>query len=309
MQRTKRTKAHATAILIADTHLSDATPVCRTDDYLAAQISKLQFIAELQAQNGGCPVLHAGDVFHHWKASPLLSKLAYNYLPGMITVPGNHDLPEHSLSLYEKSALALLEESRQDIQVLHGKTTAHGLDIQGCPFGTLEQITATKQASIHPRILLLHELVWEGKRPTWANGSGYTAAELLKEFSSSFDLIVTGDNHQGFVQEQDHTILVNPGSMCRTTADQIDYRPRCYLYYAETNSAVPVYLPMDAAAVSREHVEKAHERDTRIDAYIERMRSDWELGLSFQKNLEVFFEKNRTPTKVREIIWQSMEIN
>jgi hypothetical protein len=33
------------------------------------------------------------------------------------------------------------------------------------------------------------------------------------------------------------------------------------------------------------------------------MSKDWEIGLSFKKNLEVFFNENNTPKKVREIIY------
>ena len=59
------------AILTADWHLRDDVPVCRTDDYWAAQWTKIEFIVDL-ANEYDCPIYNAGDIFHKWKASPYL---------------------------------------------------------------------------------------------------------------------------------------------------------------------------------------------------------------------------------------------
>jgi len=54
-------------------------------------------------------------------------------------------------------------------------------------------------------------------------------------------------------------------------------------------------------------IEEKVQKDERIQAYIERMNKDFEMGLSFRRNLEIFFEENNVPRKVREIIWNAME--
>lgn len=326
----------ADAILTADFHLTETTPISRTDDYIAAQKNKLRWLRKLSKQNNNCPILCSGDIFHHWRASPWLCAFAFDNLPSpMITIPGNHDLPEHSIEQYEKSALSLLasaESSRLQITVLEpGILYTGGLFIVGRPFGELEGFDPNIEPYSMPgptnsigtqrydpgmynslwhkarrRILLLHELVWPGSPPTWAAGS-YTDEQLLERFKNQFDLILTGDNHSYFDCRMGDALLVNPGSMMRIHADQADYKPRCYLYYAEENIAEPVDFPIEENVHSRAHLDRKKEREDRITAYIDKMSGDWDLTLSFEKNLQAFFKENNTPKKVREIIWEHYE--
>ena len=79
------------------------------------------------------------------------------------------------------------------------------------------------------------------------------------------------------------------------------------MYYAESNTVEPVYLPIEDGVLDRTHRDKVQERDERLSAYIERMGMNWEVGLSFRQNLEAFFQENNTPKKVVELIWSHME--
>lgn len=288
MKRTRTRTVHkgpVSAILIADIHLSDTVPAARTDDYFEAQVRKLRFILNLQKEHGGVPVLCSGDVFHHWKSSPWLLGVAFSYLPeGMITIPGNHDLPEHSMEQYKRSSLHLLELVTPDLVVL-------------------KQNPAEFQIG-HRRVCILHELIWPETHRHLQNVAGGRTAQEVLEDHADVDLVLTGDNHLPFVETNGKQLLVNPGSIMRRTADQIDHRPKCYLYYAESNTAKPVYLPIEAGVINRDHIEKVKERDDRITAYIDRMRMTWEVGLSFRQNLEAFFEENKTSRKVVELIWE-----
>jgi len=315
--KTRQTKK-ADAILTADIHLSDATPVSRTDDYQEAQRKKLAFLCELQVKHD-CPVLDAGDIFNHWKASPWLLSQAYQWLPKpMITIPGNHDLPEHSMRQYEKSGLAFLENIEGRLDVLHtnGKegasllrSSGHPLQVFGLPYGcyTREQIPSTESWPKSSRnILIIHEMVWPGTKPPWPGAEGYPAKQILKD-NPEFDLILCGHNHMAFTEEYKGRLLVNPGSMMRISADKADYKPRCYLYYADTNTVDPVYYPIEPNVHDTSHLDQVKDRDKRLSAYIERMNMEWEAGLSFQGNLEAFFQKNKTPAKVKELIYSTME--
>ena len=310
MKRTRKARV-VDAILISDLHLTDKTPVSRMDDYIEAQKRKLEFLKKLSKENNNCPILCAGDVFDHWKASPWLCSLAYKYLPEpFICIPGQHDLPGHSLGEFSKSGLGLLYAvgKARVFQNTSVFQTNNGLYVFGVPFGRLEDFNPGEIRLPSPgrTILMLHNLVWPDKRPSWSKYT-YTADELLDRFKDNFDVILTGDNHQSFVRQKDGSILVNPGSMMRITADQVDHQPKCYLYYTETNTVKPINLPIQEGVISTEHIEQKREKDERIAAYIERMNQDWEISLSFRRNLEVFFEENNVPKKVREIIWKAME--
>lgn len=289
MKRTKRNRA-ADAILMADPHLTESTPVSRTDDYMAAQENKLEFIRTLSRKNGGCPVLCSGDVFDHWKASPWLCAWAFEHIPPrFVTIPGNHDLPLHSMEMYHKSALSLID------LVLDSHMT-----VMDNP--AVYQAQGTGRA-----IVLLHELIFPtGDQSLSRVAQGRTAQEVLEEYGE-YDLILTGDNHQTFVEEREGTLLVNPGSMMRITADQVDHKPCVYLYYADKNEVVPVELPIKRSVHSREHIDRREERDERIAAYIERLNQDWDNGLNFRQNLEAFCQENNVPRKVREVVWEHLE--
>lgn len=300
----------ADAVLVSDLHITESVPISRTDDYITAQIHKLKFLQSLSNENNNCPVVCAGDVFDHWKASPWLCTMAFHYLPKpFITIAGQHDLPMHSVEQFTKSGLFLLKSVRNDIIVLEKETwESDNVIITGIPFGQIDKSDISDMEKTKKRrILVLHGLVWKSNRPSWSKGS-YTDLELLDKFGNDFDLILTGDNHAGFVTKHNNSILVNPGSTMRITVDQMDYKPRCYLYYAENNEVRLIYLPAEDGVHSREHIRKKKERDERIAAYIEQISGEWETGtLSFTKNLEQFFAKNKIPKKVREIIWQHME--
>ena len=90
MIRNKKPKTPS-AILCGDFHLREDTPVCRTDDFWAAQWDKVLEIKELQ-EKYKCPVIHSGDLFNHWKPSPyLLSTTMWGMPEHFHTIYGNHD--------------------------------------------------------------------------------------------------------------------------------------------------------------------------------------------------------------------------
>jgi len=62
-----------------------------------------------------------------------------------------------------------------------------------------------------------------------------------------------------------------------------------------------VYLPIEDV-ISREHLKKNEQRDERMEAFVKRLKDDFEVGLSFERNLEAFFRKNKTRKAVRELI-------
>lgn len=304
------------AIICADIHLSARTPVARVDDYTAAQEAKLTWLQRLQRELA-CPVIDGGDVFDHWKAPPWLSALAYRRMPAdLFTVPGNHDLPEHALTRYPHSALHLLGATRDDVTVMN-VTGTHPLYMVGnylrvwaYPNGVFDPkaLAEIPKARGYRDVLVLHEFVWPGLKPPWHGAPGYMAQALLRVAAAAgYDLVVCGDNHKAFVESYEDTLLVNPGSMMRSTADQSDYRPRCYLYYAKSHQLVPEYYPVAPAVITDEHLTRVQERDARVAAYIEHMNTQWAVGLSFRANLEAFLQANPTPRLVKELIWQHMD--
>jgi len=238
----------------------------------------------------------------------------------MYTIPGNHDLPEHSLAKYDHSALHLLGATRKDISVsfippaiidgVPHPTYRGPFALYSYPNGTFDYqiFDGVVKDPEYTNVLMIHEFVWPGLKPPFKDAPGYMAQALLHRLHARFDLILCGDNHKGFVETYEGSILVNPGCMLRLTADFIDYRPRCYLYYRESNTVVPEYYPIESGVLSTEHLDRVKARDERIAAYIQNMNNQWEYGISFGANLDAFFKANNTPKLVKELIWHYREV-
>jgi DNA repair exonuclease SbcCD nuclease subunit len=295
MERTRINKI-PTAILTSDWHLREDTPICRTDDYWSAQWKKVDFISALQKKYN-CPVIHAGDLFDKWKPSPYLLSTTILHIPDCFyTILGQHDLPQHSLELIKKCGTYTLSKANK----LHILPWCHwGQDPKDCK---------DFEGSINiggPKVLVWHKMNYQGKKP-WPGCIDPMAVSLLRKYPQ-FDLIVTGDNHQSFSEEYKGRILVNPGSLMRMDADQVDHRPCVYLWFAEDNSIQQVFIPIIPNVITREHIEQAEQRDMRISAFVSKLNDDYKTELSFEENLEQFFKANNIKESVKEIIYKSTE--
>ena len=321
MQRTRQKNRERSPDLIitADIHLRDDTPRCRTDDYWKAQSSKIRFIRDLQ-EKYRVPICDGGDLLDKWKSSPYLEGWSIDNLPeGIITVPGNHELPEHNINRLNKSSLNVLAKARK-IQIIQTDNFLFKSNLMFCgfPFGTsLETINEISKKIDYMKkdktiggenykfIAIIHILTYESQN-LWPGLESIDGASLLRKMKG-FDLIITGHNHQPFTIKYGDQLLVNPGSMMRMKADQIDHRPRVYLWYADTNEVEPVYLPIELGVVSREHLEKQEKKNERMEAWVESLEGTLECCFDVVENVEKFFGLNNTRDPVRTLLRKAME--
>lgn len=281
----------ASAILCADIHLREDTPICRTDNFEETQWGKLRFISELQEEHD-CIVLHSGDLFHHWKPSPSLLSKTIDALPEMFyTVYGNHDLPQHNIDLYEKCGVYTLQKAGK-LNVL--------LEVHWGNEPSENSLTLTNR-----KICVWHTMTYKNNLP-YPGCTSSPAKRLLKKYPQ-FDLIVTGDNHETFIEEYDNRILVNPGSMMRQTAIQIEHKPCVFLWYAETNSIEKIYLPIKLDVISRDHIDSIEKRESRISSFVSKLNTNYKTELSFEDNLKKFENSNQIRNSVMELVYKSLE--
>lgn len=291
----KRRTTTADAILTADWHLREDQPTCRTDDFQFIQWEKVRFVRELQ-QAHDCPVYHAGDLFNHWKPSPFLLSRSIKEIPEHFqSVYGNHDLPQHNINLFEKCGMWTMREA--------GKV----LIMSECHWGETPRHISSYNKKPQPKgrkILVWHVMNYQGRKP-WPGCTDPSSMKLLRKYPD-YDLIVTGHNHKPFVETYEGRLLVNPGSLTRQSANET-HRPRVYLWYAVDNSVEPVYLPAPEGVITREHIEIREQRDQRIEAFVSKLDDDWKAEMSFEDNLEVFFQTNPVRKSVKEIIYKSLD--
>lgn len=304
MKRTRKVQTKkATAILAADLHIRADIPMCRTDDYLKAQFDKLEFIFGLCEEND-CPLLVAGDIgnksqWPNWLLEKTIS-IINKYGIDIICIPGQHDLPEHRLDYWEKSGCGVLHQAKV-ARTLTLSILYHNI-FRIFPFGYGNEVSHCKP-TFPLKIAMSHQMVIENK-PLWPGQEAPKGNALLKKFPE-YNLILTGDNHNPFVAEYQGRLLVNPGSMMRMTVAQINHKPRVYKWYSDTNTVEAVYLPIEKGVISRVHIENKEERDERMEAFVSRVKDDFEISLSFECNLEEYLKINRTKKPVQDKVWEA----
>lgn len=278
------------AILTGDWHLRQSKPECRLDDFEEAQWKKVKFVCDLQEQHN-CPVLHSGDLFDHWKPSPnLIAKTIKNLPRNFHTVYGNHDLPYHSMKLADESGI-------------YAVATGKGLEVLSFGYWNDTPSIDSGMTINTKKVFVWHKYVHQIKH---LHIEGESAHKLLRQYPQ-FDLMLTGDNHIPFVEEHENRLLVNPGCLTRQNADQIDFKPRVYLWYAKQNKVVPIFIPIEQGVISREHLEKQTQRDTRIDAFVESLQGDWGVGINFEENLKAFEREHKVSQNIMEIVYKSID--
>lgn len=307
------------AILTADIHLRDTQPICRTDNYWEAQSKKLSFIKILQ-NDLNLPIIDAGDIFHKAKSSPFLEGFAMKNFPNNVfTIPGNHDLPNHKLDDIFNSSLNVLSVHKEDLKVLLDNTYSFLQNVPNrknknvdrkqitlvpFPYGKEIKDYGLSKEKFDIHMAIIHTLVLSPDEDEWFGGKGDYARAILKKFPC-YDLILTGHNHKSFVVEHEGRLLVNPGSMMRYAANQINHKPCIYLWF-DDNHIEEIFIPIEKDVISRAHLETQKKKDERIASFVEQVKTDYKMEFSFENNMDLFFLNNEVDKPVKEIINESM---
>ena len=295
-------------LLMGDSQIRDDIPICRTDDYQAEMVRKFKWIIQLAIKENVDAIVHSGDLFDRGRPvqSQLLEimlieslKILKEYYIPFYIIPGNHDLPYHSMDHITRSSLGVIFSSDCIHQLTNSYTKIgfHGR-ICGFPWGEgIQHNDKVRKDFSDTKVVVWHGMVTHNELVPGA----LDATKLLKDFPE-YDLIVTGHNHQKFTVEHEGRHLVNPGSMMRENIDQIDFEPAVWIY---DNGVVFEHLiPIVKGVISRDHKQKTEERDEKIRVFIEKMREDYTVGLDFRKNMETYLLKNPVSKDVENLIWE-----
>lgn len=301
-------------LISADWHLRGDRPRCRTDeDWIGTQRACIREIFDL-ALEMGAPLFLVGDIFNTSRIATEALCMAveefarFKVAGGEVYIlAGNHDLPYHDYNLVQQSSFGVLRGLVPEIH-MH-------------PFADAGHMTASPFGKDDPKaceFAFTHRLVFPDKASIPPGCEAATAQEVLKEFESR--LVFTGDYHHSFSANArtkwcgQSRLLINPGCINRQSADMVDYKPvvACVDIQAPTESCLS-WIPLKAdsigANVSVEHILMSKERDARIEAFVEKIRTNRELSLSFMDNLNARLPS--TPAGVQsvtqEIIQRSME--
>ncbi len=237
-----RSKEKVLAIFLADIHLSLNPPVWRSAEpnWFEAMLRPIAEVKALQ-EKYDCPVIAAGDIFNTWYSPPEVINFALEHLPYMYAIPGQHDLPLHNYEDIKKSAYWTLVEAGKiiDLSADLVNIASSRLTLYGFPYG--KKITPISFQSKFLQIAIAHEYrCIKGKDFSKATKKEYL--RLNEKNLLGYDVIVYGDNHQGFqMLTNDGTTVFNCGSLMGRKSDQTSYEPRVGLLL-ESGEVVLHYL-------------------------------------------------------------------
>lgn len=295
-------------VICSDLHLRSDVPRCRDEsEFHQAMLDKLVQIKNVVNKNK-CPLVVAGDIGHKpvktwtvWLLQKVISVFSEFEYP-IYAIPGQHDLPNHSMENIDESGFGILIASGV-INLLEFETLDCGSRLGyvfGFPFGKeikdySNNVDLQKGAR---KIAVVHKMVLENK-PLWPGQEDPKASVLLKKYN--YDLIISGDNHHSFMVEYKGKLLINSGSMMRQNSSQIDFKPRIYLWNGEQNKVKEHYLKIDENAVSTEFVDKEKEKENRMEALVQSLSDDtkeYETGLDFEENSRTHIKVNKIEKSV-----------
>lgn len=318
----RRIKSKPTAILTADWHLREDVPKCRLDDFGKTLTRKVRFIKDLQDQYDNIPILVAGDLFHRSKPRAqelsvgsqdfnLLTWCFQNLPDNMIVIAGQHDLPNHNLDLIGQSNLSVLATAGK---IRYRSNNLDFPDYIGqriglfyFPFGRkIENCASIEDSKFN--VAMVHDMIYRRNQDYFPGieETGKEAHALLKKYD--YNLILSGDNHTPFVLQYENKLLVNPGSIYRSTAAQKDHKPRVYLWYAEENRVEPVFIPIDENVIDTSYIEIEKQKNEKIQDFAEKLQATDELDVNFSKNIQRYFRQNRTHKRVQEVVNSCIEL-
>lgn len=255
-------------IMLADLHFKTDNPICRTDNYFETALRKFNWVKEQAGEDG--IILIAGDIFDTGKPQSYLKMYHSMNTPfskNVKTIAGNHDISYKSMSYVNETAYGALSAiTGMHIDkpfILNDEYEVHGFN-----FG--EEIEHRKPVFGRKMIAMTHQFVYTQKLPF---DIGIYALDLLTNYPE-YDIILSGDNHQHFIYNYDGRTLVNPGSLLRMDADQIDFKPQMVVLEDGKISTVPI--PIEENAVSRKHLDLRESASLARDnmlAYLELAKS------------------------------------
>ena len=276
-------------IVCADLHLRLDVPICR--DETEEEWFRLQR-KTLHALKGEQVKVFVGDISHKAVSSPKLINLFLSMMgpEEVFIMAGNHDLqmrnPDPSNTSYGTLAHSFPDISEQWAVVPYGETK---------PIGCKD----------NKDLLFMHRFIVKDANDIIPGMDAISAHDLLALYPD-YKVIVAGDNHSGFIYEENGRKVLVPGAMTRQIASAIDKMP--YMYYIDDAlNITPYLLPDTGNMVSRGHLEKDEERETRITAFISALKEGGEVSLDFEENVRLALQANKlkeeTEMLIKELVY------
>ncbi len=292
-------------LVTGDWHIRAQNPRYRLGNYAEDQINKIDWIYDL-ANNESCDaILQAGDMLdNHTIPNNLLTEYIYNLAEIPIyTVHGQHSLRfrqkgNTSLDVIAASgSVTILNEDP-----LQFKVKKETISIYGTSFN--EKIPEVKSED-DINILVIHRMVIDSKK-IWEGQTDYITAKALLLKHDAYDLIISGDNHTSFKYgEKLGMMLLNCGSLMRTTTAQRDHKPIVYIINCDDGVVTEHYIPVKPAleVLNLEKADEIKERNIELEAFIAGLSENQTIDTDFNSNVRELLARG-VETGVKDIVYE-----
>jgi hypothetical protein len=216
-----RSLSHEDVIVVGDLHATYVRPKNRIDDYWETFKDKFEFIMK-EGYKTSLGIIQVGDFFNSFNtpkwAIAELEELILEKNSHIYTIYGQHDMKYHSTDISDTSLNVISQAGLVNILgAMPVAFTSRGIHIYGASWG--EPIPFFLEPTMF-NILVIHKMVVEKK--LWTDQKDFTYATELEKLG--FSLILSGDNHQKFVQGR----VINAGSVTRITSAQTGHIPAIF---------------------------------------------------------------------------------
>jgi DNA repair exonuclease SbcCD nuclease subunit len=266
-------------LLASDTHFAGTRPVSRKDpDWIASQEKTLGFLVD-RANEHGVPLVLTGDVLDHARvATEIVNMVLRGFqraLHGVFLIPGNHELLFHRWEDVERSSIGIILKSYPLIPQIDGIQDA-------APFGQDRDTGAS--------VVFTHQLVFRDEKSKPGKAVGHTAQSLLDSLPSA-KWIFTGDYHDSYWHRSpDGRNVVNPGCTMVHNAAKLGDVCRCALVDLDAESVEWIEIPDDPSMVSDAHLRTVEAKESRVEAFLERVKGAGAVVLDFRANLDAVLQ-------------------
>lgn len=213
---------------MADSHISEQSPVHRKDNFLAAQERKIRKVFELASDHKVEAILHGGDLFHHHQASywfahwviTLLKELMQKHHQGPIIVnQGNHDVLGGRLPTTYEGVLGAMADAGVVELLTTNSTfedrTLFGVDFRFIPYRLNQDLSVYNT----DRIIINHDMV-----TTYDTPFDHLLCSTISQNTRS-PLVLCSHWHSQFKRWEGSTLFANPGPMMRRSWSERNVKP------------------------------------------------------------------------------------
>ena len=318
-------------LIVGDLHLRKRRPEKRTDaDFMATCLDKLGQILQIADERKADLIVQTGDFFDSAQPPGDLMvetiKLLRSSKHRIVTVHGQHDMAYHTIASIARSPLAVLEAAgllthltSSDLGRIgkaygkNGTTYWPDVYVVGACFGESpipsdhEKVKAAKDTGAFT-ICIAHAMV--GDEPLWP-GQELPSPKAYVKKHPGYDLYCLGDYHYPFETMVGKSWVINPGCVLRTKATprELAHHPKVVLFDTDTGEPEDIFLKItpakDAFDLTRAEITKPEGPD--FSAFVERLRAAGQVGVSFQENLETYYEQKDTPKNIRQAVQDAMD--